>query len=166
MKLCLLSSDYSGVCCIDDKVVGFLVGRTGKNRLSLRERFDLNKVSWGFLTGRYGKCKRRLRFSVNFLQTEAKVEFYGRKFDSEVELFVVDGEYRGQGIGQSLMNHFTTHLRHKNRKTLYVYTNIECNWMFYEKYGFIKHRDFHDNVLSFLRGSETDGYTYYYELQE
>ncbi|MHC4638321.1 MAG: GNAT family N-acetyltransferase [Planctomycetota bacterium] len=166
VKLSLLFSNYSEVCCTDDQVVGFLFGRTGKKRLNLKERFELNKLSWGFLTGRYGKCKRRFRFSVSFLQTMTKVEFYGRKFDGEVELFVVDGEYRRQGIGQSLMNHFTTDLGHKNRKTLYVYTNIECNWMFYEKYGFIKHRDFHDNILSFLRGSKTDGYTYYYELQE
>lgn len=164
VKLCLLYSDYSEVCCTDDKVVGLLFGRTGKKCLSLREGFEFDRLSWGFLTGKYGKTKRRLRFSVSFVQTLVKAEFYGRKFDSEVELFVVDEEYRGQGIGQSLMNHFTRHLKQKNRKTLFVYTNIESNWTFYEKYGFIKHRDFYDNNLSFLRGSKTYGYIYYYEL--
>ncbi|UCG56238.1 MAG: GNAT family N-acetyltransferase [Phycisphaerales bacterium] len=165
VKLSLLFSDYSEVCCTDDQVVGFLFGRTDKKFLSLRERFEFNKVSWGFLTGRYGTCKRRLRFGVSFIQTLTKVEFYGRRFDSEVELFVVGQEHRGQGIGQSLMNRFTGHLKQKNRKTLFVYTNMESNWTFYERYGFTKHRDFHDNNLSFLRGSKTCGYLYYYKLQ-
>jgi hypothetical protein len=82
VKLCLLFSDYSEVCCTDDQVIGFLFGRTGKKRLNLKENFELNKLSWGFLTGRYGKCKRRLRFSVSLLQTMTKVEIYGRKFDT------------------------------------------------------------------------------------
>lgn len=164
VKLSLLFSDYSEVCCVNDKVVGFLFGQADKTLPGLKESFELKKLSWGLITGKYGKLRRRLRFLASFVQTLLKVEFYGRKFDSEVELFVVDGEYRGRGIGQSLMNRFTTHLKQKNKKTLYVYTNIECNWPFYEKYGFIKHKDFYDNNLSFLRGSKTYGYIYYYRL--
>ena len=164
VKLSLLLSDYSEVCCVNDKVVGLLFGHTDKTLPSLKESFELKKLSWGFITGKYGKSKHRLRFLVSFIQTLLKVEFYCRKFDSEVELFVVDKEYRGQVMGRSLMEHFTVHLREKNKKTVYLYTNLESNWTFYEKYGFIKHRDFYDNQLSFLRGSKTYGYIYYYRL--
>ena len=48
VKLSLLFSDYSEVCCTDDEVVGFLFGRTDKKLLSLKESFELNRLSWGF----------------------------------------------------------------------------------------------------------------------
>lgn len=164
VKLSLLWSDYTEVCCTNDKVVGFLFGLIQKKLPGFGQSLELNKMSWRFFTGKYGKPRRRLRFLVSCIQTLIKVEFYGRTFDSEVEFFVVDKEYRGRGIGQSLMNHFTEHLRQADKKTVYVCTDIECNWTFYEKYGFIKHRDFYDNGLSFLRAERTYSYIYYYKL--
>ncbi|MFC1634486.1 GNAT family N-acetyltransferase [Planctomycetota bacterium] len=164
VKLGLLWSDYTEVCCTNDKVVGFLFGLTQKKLPSFRQSLEMNKMSWQFFTGKYGKPRHRLRFLMSFTQTLVKVEFYCRTFDSAIELFVVDKECRGRGLGQSLMNHFTEHLRQADKKTVYVYTDIECNWTFYEKYGFIKHRDFYDNGLSFLRAARTDSYIYYYNL--
>lgn len=164
VEISLSFSDYSEVCCVNSKVAGLLFGMTEKTLPSLKESFGVNKMFWEFILGKYGKPKRRLRFLLSFIQTLFKVEFYCRKLDSEVELFIVGEEHRGQGFGRALMDHFISHLREKNKKTAYVYTNPESTWIFYEKYGFIKQRDFYDNSISFMKGSKTDGYIYYYEL--
>lgn len=164
VKFCLLWSDYTEVCCTNNQVVGFLFGLTQKRLPGFRQSLEMNKISWQFITGKYGKPKPRLRFLATCVQTLMKVEFYGRTFESDVEFFVVDKEYRGRGIGQTLMDHFAKHLRQAGKKTVYVYTDVECNWTFYEKYGFVKHKDFYDNALSFLRAEKTYSYIYSYTL--
>jgi ribosomal protein S18 acetylase RimI-like enzyme len=164
VKSSLLFSDYTDMCCADDKVIGFLFGLTHKKLPGLKARFELNRLFWEFVAGKYGPSERRFRFLTSFVLTLLKVEWLCFRFDSEVELFVVDAAYRGQGIGRSLVDHFVEHLRDANKRTLYLYTNMVSNWRFYEKYGFIKHGEFHDNELSFLRGTKTHGYIYYYRL--
>ncbi len=164
VKSCLLFSDYTEVCCAGGEVIGFLFGLTHKKLPGLKERLELNRLFWEFVVGKYGPAKRRFRFLVSFVLTLLKVELLCLRFDSEVELFVVDADYRGRGIGRSLVDHFVKHLREENKRTVYLYTNLLSNWRFYEKYGFIKYREFYDNQLSFLRGMKTRGYIYYYRL--
>ena len=160
----LLFSDYTEMCCADNKVIGFLFGLTHKKLPGLKARFELNRLFCEFVAGKYGPSERRFRFLASFVLTLLKVEWLCRRFDSEVELFVVDAAHRGQGIGRSLVDHFVEHLRDTNKRTLYLYTNMVSNWRFYERYGFLKDREFYDNQLSFLRGTKTHGYIYYYRL--
>lgn len=72
---------------------------------------------------------------ASFALTLLKVELICRRLDSEVQLFVVDAAYRGQGLGRSLLGRFVDHLRAENKRTVYLYTNMVSNWRFYEKYG-------------------------------
>jgi ribosomal protein S18 acetylase RimI-like enzyme len=164
VKSCLLMSDYTEVCCVGGQVVGLFFGLTERKLPGLKERIELNRVFWRVMTGRYGGCHRRFRFMVGFALTLIKVELLCLPFDSEVELFVVDAEHQGRGLGRSLLDHFVEHLRRKGKRTVYLYTNMFCNWTFYEKYGFIKHREFYDNHLTLMRGKKTHGYIYYYQL--
>lgn len=164
VKSSLLLSDYTEVCYTAGEVVGFLFGLTHKKLPGLKARFELNRLFWRFVVGRYGPSERRFRFLASFVLTLLKVELLCLRFDSEVELFVVDSEYRGRGIGRSLIDHFVEHLREENKRTVYLYTNMVSNWGFYERYGFIKYREFYDNQLSFLRGTKTHGYIYCYRL--
>ena len=164
VKSSLLLSDYTEVCCTGGEVIGFLFGLPHKKLPGLKERLELNRLFWGLIVGKYGPCKRRIRFLVSFVLTLLKVEWLCLRFDSEVELFVVDAEHRGRGIGRSLLDHFVEHLREEDKRTVYLYTNMFCNWGFYDKYGFIEYRKFHDNLLSFLRGTKTLGYIYCYRL--
>ena len=47
------------------------------------------------------------------------------------------------------------------KHTVYLYTDVESNWKFYDIYGFRKYREFHDYELSFLRGKKTMSFLYY-----
>lgn len=164
VKCSLLFSDYTEVCCTSGQVVGLFFGLAHKKLPGFKERLELNKLFWEFAVGRYGPPKGRFRFLVSFILTLLKVELLCLRFDSEVELFVVDADYRGRGIGRSLVDHFVEHLREANKRTLYLYTNMVSNWRFYERYGFVKYKEFYDNNLSLLRGTKTHGYIYCYRL--
>lgn len=164
VKSSLLFSDYTEVCCMGGEVVGLLFGLTHKKLPSFKTHLELNKLFWAFVAGRYGPSKRRFRLLASFALTLLKVELICRRLDSEVELFVVDAAYRGQGLGRALLDHYVENLRDHKKRTLYLYTNMVSNWKFYEKYGFIKYREFDDNQLSFLRATKTQGYIYSYRL--
>lgn len=164
VELSMLLSDYKDVCCYQDTVVGFIFCSKHKQLPTLKDRLSYNRLLWGFITGRYGKIKRRARFLFNLILTMIKVELLCRRFDCEVVLFAVDSRYRGSGIGKTLLNRFISGITGSNHKTVYLYTDIESNWNFYEHYGFKKYKDFIDNELSFIKKRKITSFIYYYEL--
>jgi len=164
VELSLTLSNYTEICCDKEKVAGFLLGSTGKTRISKKEKQENRKLLWRFITGKYGRIKRRFRFLFAFILSMIKVELLCSRFDGEVVLFVVDREYRGQGIGRALLDHFLKYANEEKLKTIYLSTDVESNWNFYEKYGFKKYRDFYDNGLSVMKGRKTISFIYYYEL--
>lgn len=164
VELSLLLSDYKEVCCYQDTVVGFLLCSKRRQLPALKDRLSCNRLLWGLITGRYGKIKRRAGFLFNFMLTLIKVELLCRHFDCEVVLFAVDSKYRGSGIGKTLLNRFIDSITGSNQKTVYLYTDIESNWSFYEHYGFKKYKDFIDNELSFIKKRRIISFIYFYEL--
>jgi len=164
VTLSLTLSDYTEVCCDGKQVIGLLFGATGNIPLSPEKKRERRTVLWAFIRGRYGRMKHHFRFLVGVVLSMVKFEFLCSRFDSEVKLLIVDKAYRGQGIGRTLMDHFVDHAKQNNRKTIYLGTNVESSWGFYESYGFKKYRDFHDNGLSVMRGRRTTSFIYYYNL--
>ena len=152
VELSLLSADYSKVCCDNGRVVGFLLGSIQEKNLTNQEKKIKRKLLRRFITGKYGRIKKIFHFLFAFILSEIKVKIFCSKFDGELVLFVVDKEYQGLGIGRKLLADFLSHASDKNLKTVYLYTDIESNWRFYEKYGFNKFREFHDNGLSVMVG--------------
>ena len=80
VKFSLLWSDYTEVCCTNDQVVGFLFGLTQKKLPGFRQSLEMNKLSWRFITGKYGKPKPRLRFLTRCVQ------FVNQVFDAELRI--------------------------------------------------------------------------------
>ena len=161
----LAQSDYAEVCCQGEKVVGLLFGATGDTPLCPEQKRESRNLLWAFVRGRYGRMKHHLRFLFGFVYSALKFEFLCSRFDSEVTLFIVDKAHRRQGLGRALMDHFIDHARANKRKTVYLGTDVESSWGFYEHYGFEKDRDFHDNGLSVMRGKRTQSFIYYYDLR-
>lgn len=55
--------------------------------------------------------------------------------DAEAELFVVDPEYRGQGIGKKMFRSMVKFFKKTGTKTFFLHTDTACTYQFYEKIG-------------------------------
>jgi len=77
---------------------------------------------------------------------------------------MVDKNHQGMGIGKTLMSRYIEKVKRENRNKIYLYTDIESNWMFYEKYGFKRDKEFYDNGLSFMSGKKIHCFIYSMQL--
>lgn len=166
VELSLNVSNYSQICCDNERVIGFLLGSTGKVEISKKGKYENRKLFWRILTGKQWKIKRRFRFLLAFILSTIKIELLSSKFDGELVLFVVDSKYRGRGIGRMLLDNFLKYANAKKLTTIYLSTDIESNWRFYEKYGFKKYRDFYDNGLSVMKGRKITSFIYFIEISD
>jgi GNAT superfamily N-acetyltransferase len=157
----VLMSDYTEVCFYKNEIVGFLFGKTSKHYPAFKKQLKIGIIVIKFIFGKYGKVRKRFRFLFTFLTTMNKVEKMCSKFDSKIELFVVNSKYRGKGVGNILLNSFIDHARFNKKKTLYSFSDVESNWSFYEKHGFTKYKDFYDPHESLLQGERTNSFVYY-----
>src|SRR5690554_3085481 len=157
------SKSYKGKDIIKRRTSRKKLRKSIKN-FTLQRHIKANKLFWGFLTGKYGKIEKKYRFLGSVILTTFKVELLCRKFDSEINLIVIDKEYRGLGIGTKLITRFLDKTKQKGSKSIYLYTDIESNWKFYEIYGFKRYRKFHDYELSFLKDKNICSFIYVYNI--
>ena len=63
----------------------------------------------------------------------------------------MDENYRGNGIGKKLMNRFIDYAKQNNAKSVYLITDENCNWKFYQIVGFEIIDQFDNNVFTELK---------------
>lgn len=94
------------------------------------------------------------------------VGFYISRFvidESELDTIAIKKEYRGQGLGEKLMNHYIKYCKSKGVKkiSLEVRVTNEAAINLYEKYGFVK-RGIRKNYYSYIN---EDAYTMTREVE-
>lgn len=158
-----IGSTWLEVAMIDDKIVGFLFGRLNKDYTALDRIKSIIPSLWILLKirlGKYGKLAEPMTFLKQLMATEQKVQFHTPQADGEVMLFVVDSSHRGKGIGRALLNRFLKRARFLNSRLISVYTDPLSNWRFYEKYGFERYGTFIDDLNTYIKKTETEGFIY------
>jgi GNAT superfamily N-acetyltransferase len=162
IAICLLDSDYVEVCCDDqNNVIGLMFGSILHRKSLKKEGVKRSALFRDYINGKYGNINNKYWFIISFFITEFKVWLYCKKFQSQVVLFIVDKRYQGKGIGKTLMSRYLESVKKKNIKSVYLYTDIESNWMFYENFGFKRHKSFYDNGLSVMLGEKVKSFIYY-----
>lgn len=61
-----------------------------------------------------------------------------RRYDSELELFVVAPDARGAGVGGALMREFHKILADRGERGFWLQTDSTCSWEWYEKHGYTR----------------------------
>ncbi len=69
---------------------------------------------------------------------ESNRRIEGVDWINKVTLFAVDSDTQGKGLGKKLLNLFIGTSRKENIKTTTLETNAQCNFKFYERYGFVR----------------------------
>lgn len=159
----LSGSNYAIVVEEEGVVKGFLFGKCGAKNL---------------FKGEYGGILGSLRFLIQllfikdvvlkkklyYLNILAKHEKNRRKVEptreNEVNLFAVTTRTQGKGYGKLLMNAFIEYCKEKNVKRVTLDTDKECNYGFYEHFGFKVKGEFYSPLQKEYSGKSGDSYVY------
>jgi len=161
VDIILRLTQWREVACDSDTVVGYLFGATERKRSMRTMLYILRRLL--SLEGKPAirnlkDLERIIPFIVRNALTESKVWLHTRRSDGEVHIFVVDGSYRGRGIGRTLMSRLLIEAKEKKAKSVTVYTTDPgSNWKFYEILGFKKAAEFDDDIISFYEGRRAKG---------
>ncbi|GAB3527175.1 hypothetical protein GCM10027342_32270 [Photobacterium alginatilyticum] len=92
--------------------------------------------------GAFGDRDKAEQALESFVFNDDQGEIDAEYFDSEVNLFVVSPELKGMGLGRKLMDRYMRFCRENAIETAFLWTDMDCNYSFYHKYGFKLHRTF------------------------
>lgn len=105
------------------------------------ERWLKKKVNQGC----FGETGVARRVFDHMKTNDAKGEKYSHLFDSEINLFIVSKDLRGQGLGIKLMDKYMDFCKRHHLKRSFLWSDTGCSYTFYEKYGFKLHARFSEN---------------------
>ncbi|AEB75145.1 GNAT family N-acetyltransferase [Clostridium botulinum] len=139
LRTCLLEKNYTQVVEQNGEVIGLIFGKTnnGYNFLKNIKNIPSMIVSVIQLIFENKKDRKNMReYSKVQKAYKQLLKEYSGKFDGEVVLFVVGKECRGKGIGKRLMNNFLDFCKRKEQRKIYLFTDTQCNYGFYDNNGF------------------------------
>ncbi|MGE7868491.1 GNAT family N-acetyltransferase [Bacillus paramycoides] len=139
LQSCILGSSFSKVAEKDNKIIGVILGDSEKDKNRLK-KFH-NTFSFAYNTLKLFMTNKENR---EFLKAFIKVQktykelIKGKEdhFQGCIQLFIVSEESRGLGVGKTLMHHLFQYMTKEDVTSLYLYTDNECNYGFYDKQNF------------------------------
>ena len=160
----LVESSYIEIAYMDGEPVGLLMGKTkGDSRFFKRLTYRL-KLWWEMVS----LLMNRSHAAYGIQAMRAIDRIYkqmlkkSKTFDSEVTLFVVHPKAQGQGIGKQLMNRFLKHIKTKDASNVFLFTDSDCTYQFYDRYGFER---LHSETITFtLPEAEKSLDVYMYQM--
>ena len=159
----LSASNYAVVVEEDLIVKGFLFGNCGKTNLFKNEYSGLSGsrrllIELLFLKG--VKLKKKLYYLDIIGEHEKNRRKIEPSRENEVNLFAVDPNTQGKGYGKTLMNSFIEFCKKQNVKRITLDTDKECNYGFYDHFGFKVKGEFYSPLQKEYSGKSGDSYIY------
>jgi GNAT superfamily N-acetyltransferase len=140
MRGVLLAQNYNLIAELDGKAVGIICGKIPKLRGFLKNIKHLPSAVYHALCLNFGRDQRRILLGFKDMQM-----VYARllketktKFGGELEFFVVHSKSQGLGVGKKLLNEYLQYCKEHDVKNIYLYTDVNCNYGFYEHHGFVR----------------------------
>lgn len=136
---CLAEATYTCVAEKDGKVIGVIMGHSNNvSRSILHLLYGIKTVFYN-LKMMYFCRKSKSEISDYKNLHEIYYKFFQKhkgEFDGVLTLFAIDENYRGLGVGKTLLAGLLDFLYKHNTKKIYLYTDSTCNYGFYEHEGF------------------------------
>lgn len=126
----------------EDRAQGLLFGSIERPRGPLLWRYLLTQLGirsqlyWHILKGDLGQRSAALALHRSMRALNTRGETTERPFDSEVNLFILSPQLRGQGYGRQLMDRYVDFCKQHQLRTAFLWTTVDCSYSFYERYGF------------------------------
>lgn len=131
-------SSFSQVVLVDDVPCGIVLARAEGDRLPHAK--ECHAAMDAFLERMHKLEPKATDEYLSFLEAEQRVnsrllEQSGLARASQITLLAVSGTARGLGIGSVLLDAATSYVTSRGAKGLYLYTDTDCSWKFYERRG-------------------------------
>lgn len=138
----LMDHTFSAVAVCGGECAGVLLGRCDaelpKRQRSLR-KYRRRALWIQFLLSFSEEVRKSAVGSERIEEADRKMlENLHRHFDGELVFFLLRKEYRRKGIGRKLLRCFVEYMKEKGCRNFYVYTDEYCDFVFYEKLGFLR----------------------------
>ncbi|PEX80655.1 GNAT family N-acetyltransferase [Bacillus cereus] len=139
LQSCILGSSFSKVAEKDNKIIGVILGDSNNDKNRLKRFHNTFSFTYTllklFLTNKENK---KLIKEFIKVQKTYKELIQGKEdhFQGCIQLFIVSEESRGLGVGKTLMNSLFQYMRTEDVTSLYLYTDNNCNYGFYDKQNF------------------------------
>lgn len=136
---CLSVSTFSQVACIDGKVRGISLARAGAPDPAWAERWkrsehdilgQLKQIDPGLAAEYDAYVRAQIRINNHLLQQS------GVSHSDEITLLAVSSDTQGLGIGTVLLDAATSYVSSQGAGIVYLYTDTDCSWKFYERHNF------------------------------
>ena len=140
MRATMLAQNYTEVAVLDGEVVGLLFGKIPKLKGFWKNIRHIVPAVYHSLCLNFRKYDRNvLKGFVDMQNVYAKLlENIGEVYESELEFFIVNSKCQGLGVGKTLLNNYLDYCRDKGIKNQYVYTDVNCNYGFYDHNGYTR----------------------------
>ena len=138
LNFVLHDSSFGRVAVADNKVVGVMLGSANGEVPKFR-MLQESPLGAFFMLGFAEEARKN--FYDNYLSKYLAVleQVLGGKeeaYDGSALFFAVSEEVRGMGVGKKLWNELKTYFRETNTKSIYLFTDTNCNFGFYDYNGF------------------------------
>lgn len=87
-------------------------------------------------------------------------------FDSEINLFIVSPELKGKGLGRKLMDRYVHFCKTYGIATAFLWTDVDCDYSFYQKYGFKIHKTFKSAKQHHRDAEHQDGLVFFIVIDQ
>lgn len=154
----------------NDTVRGVLFGSIEAETITRSVKYKCHEVAlgvWIFLQvmlGHLGCRSTALKEISALTETDMLGEQYAEQFASEINLFIVAKGLRGSGFGRALMDRYVGFCKKNGLKSAFLWTDLDCSFSFYEKYGFRLHSTFYHHKLADTATRKDNGLIFYLDI--
>lgn len=164
LQECIVSSTYAKVAIKDNQVIGIILGTVNGDK-KIKKLHNTTLYITNIVRIFFSYLKKRGNVNDFSKLTDAYKEIIKgmeNSFQGCIQLFIVSEESRGLGVGKSLLNSLLSYMKSRNVNSLYLYTDSNCNYGFYDSQGF---KRLNETDIYFDNGTiRLDVYLYGYYL--
>ena len=138
----ILRANYSEVIVNEEgRVLGYLFGEIPGKAMpmlpdTVRSVRFLIKAFYHYIARHLGPGREVMEVVNRISRDESELLEKRRKTDAYVNIFFVASALRGQGWGKRLMDKFVEQSKSYGAKRIYLWTDLGCNYQFYDHAGF------------------------------
>lgn len=147
---CLANQNFTCVAIRDDIPVGVIMGKDERYyRPKIRYFFRLLIIGFTLFINKESRNVAKMFKNFEILDNELLKEC-GKTFDGELAFFAISSNQRGMGIGKELFNRALNFMKSQHIKSFYLYTDITCNYGFYEHQGMVRLKERNYNLRPYV----------------